>query len=260
MKKIDGNKIAQQIIAELKEQAQPTKRLVAILVGNNESSKSFLKRKQNIAQELGVDFQLREFEQSITQEDLEGEIMRLSDDDSVGGIILQLPLPSHIDRSAVISRISLFKDVDNLTGEASVLSPAVSVIQDILKEVSFSLLDKTVAVVGSEGFLIGQPVVRWLGDQSLKISGLEIKAADIKTKDLRSFVQDADLVISGVGKKNLIDSNWLQEGVLVIDFGYPADLNLNSEQLSFYTPTPGGTGPILVAELFRNFYKLFSLR
>ena len=68
------------------------------------------------------------------------------------------------------------------------------------------------------------------------------------------------MVISGVGKKNLIDSNWLQEGVLVIDFGYPADLNLNSEQLSFYTPTPGGTGPILVVELFRNFYKLFSLR
>jgi len=256
MKKINGNKIAQQIIAELKEQAQPTKRLVAILVGNNESSKSFLKRKQNIAQELGVDFQLREFEQSITQEDLEGEIMRLTDDDSVGGIILQLPLPSHLNRSEVIAKIDLSKDVDNLTGEAAVSAPAVRVVKDILKEANFDLSDKTVAIVGSKGFLVGRPVVRWFNDQSLRVDNLKIKVADIEIKDLESFLADADLIISGVGKKDLIDSSWLKGGAGVIDFGYPADLDLNSEQLSFYTPTPGGTGPVVVAELFKNFYKL----
>ena len=255
MKKIDGNKIAQQIIAELKERSQPTKRLVAVLVGDNESSLSFLKKKEDVAQELGVDFQLREFEQSITQEDLEEEIMRLSNDDSVGGIIVQLPLPIRLNRSEVIAKIDMSKDVDNLTGEAAISAPAVRVVQDILKEVHFDLSDKTVAIVGSKGFLVGRPVVRWFSDQSLRIDNLKIKTADIETEDLESFLADADLIISGVGKESLIDSSWLKEGAGVIDFGYPADLDLNSEQLSFYTPTPGGTGPVLVVELFRNFYK-----
>ena len=256
MKRIDGNNIAQQIIVELKKRSQPTKRLVAVLVGDNEGSLSFLQKKKDIAQELGIDFQLREFEQSITQEDLEEEIMKLSNDDSVGGIIVQLPLPTRLNRAEVIMKIVSAKDVDNLTGEATVLAPAVKVVQDILKEVNFDLSGKTVAVVGSKGFLVGQPVIRWFGDQSLRVDNLKIKAADIETEDLKSFLADADLVISGVGKNNLINAEWLKEGAGIIDFGQPADLNLNSRNLSFYTPMPGGTGPILVAELFKNFYKL----
>ncbi len=260
MKKIDGNRIAQQIIDELKKQSQPVKRLVVILIGDNQSAKSFIKRKEMIAKELAIDFQLREFEESITQEELEGEITRLSDDDVVGGIIIQLPLPDHLNRSAVISKISLNKDVDNLTGEAVVSAPAVGVVQDILKEADFDLSNKIVAVVGSEGFLVGQPIVRWLGDQSLRVGGLKIKTADIETEDLKTFLNDVDLVISGVGKERLISSQWLKEGARIIDFGYPADFDLSSEQLTFYTPTPGGTGPVLVAELFKNFYNLLSLR
>jgi len=259
MIKIEGDKIAQQIITELKEQPQPTKRLVVVLVGDSEAAAAFIKRKEKTAQELGVDFQLREFETLITQEDLEGEITRLSNDSVVGGIIVQLPLPSKLDRAEVVAKIDLNKDVDNLTGEATVPAPAVSVVQDILKEMGFDLSGKTVAVVGSEGFLVGQPVVRWLGDQSLRINDLNIKVADIETEDLKSFLAEADLVISGVGKKDLINSEWLKEGAGVIDFGYPADLKIAGDQLFFYTPTPNGTGPVLVAELFKNFYKLSNL-
>lgn len=253
MIKVDGRKIAEGIVNKLKKLSIPDKKLVVVLAGDNPASSSFVKVKQKVAKELGIEFEICRSVEKIK------EICERTD---VGGVVVQLPLPAEFDRDKILSQLDPRKDVDNLTGKALVESPAVLTVEDILKEVNFDLRGKIVAVVGAKGFLIGQPVVRWFK---------KCKTADIETKDLKGFLADVDLVITGVGKKGSIDPSWLKDGAGIIDFGYPPDLKqgvIASDRLSasggkqsfqhlgFYTPTPGGTGPILVAELFRNFYKL----
>ena len=200
-----------------------------------------------------------------TEDEVEGRIQALSHDEQVGGIVLQLPLPKRFNRDAALARIDPKKDVDNLTGRAMVEAPTVGVVKEILREVGYAIVDyETIAVVG-RGFLVGQPIIAWLKKESSNHpqSSLHVKVADIETVDLRQFLQDADLVITGVGKAGLIQPEWLKAGASVIDFGFPPDFNaeglaLGDSRLAFYTPTPGGTGPILVAKLFENFYTLIN--
>lgn len=257
MIKIDGKKIAQEIFDELKRRPVPNKSLVAVQVGDNEASLSFLKQKERVAQRLGVDFKLFKFDEWLDQKELEKQVERLGDDRSVGGIILQLPLPNKLNREAVILKIDVKKDVDNLTSESLVKAPAVGVVKAILKEENFSLINKKAAVVGYRGKLVGGPIYRWLASEGVVNKGLVIIGLDLEDSNLKQKLADVDLVISGVGHKGLIDSAWLKNGAGVIDFGFPPDLKIGDfSRLKFYTLTPGGTGPILVAELFRNFYRL----
>ncbi len=263
---IDGKAIARGIIEGLKKQPKPEKILAAVLVGDDKASLSFVRRKELVARELGIAFELFQFSAIDTANEVHERIRSLSHDEAVGGVILQLPLPARFNRDALIAAIDIHKDVDNLSGRAGVEAPAVLTVKEIFAVSRFkSLKDVTIAVVG-KGFLVGSPIIRWLHSESLKVSGLILKTADIETENMRAFVVDADVVITGVGKENLIDPRWLKKGAGIIDFGFPPDIkqeiiNLKPEtlKLAFYTPTPGGTGPILVAKLFENFYAL-SLR
>lgn len=264
MLKIDGKAIAQGIIEGLKKQPRPEKMLAAVVVGADAASLSFVRRKELVARELGIAFELFQFSATDAESEVYERVRSLSHDGRVGGIIVQLPLPARFDRAALIAVIAVHKDVDNLTGRAGVEAPAVGTVKEILAHVSGfkNLQGVTVAVVG-KGFLVGAPIIRWLHSESLKISGLKLKTADIETENIQAFVADADIVITGVGKKDLIDPAWLKPGAGIIDFGFPPDMKqeeliLKPEtlNLAFYTPTPGGTGPILVAKLFENFYRL----
>jgi methylenetetrahydrofolate dehydrogenase (NADP+) / methenyltetrahydrofolate cyclohydrolase len=259
--KIDGRKIASNIINNLKKADRPNKILAAVLVGDNAQSKSFLKQKERIADLLDVPFHLYQFDESIIEEDLNREIEKIGADEEVGGIIIQLPLPPHYNRGAVLAAVDPRKDVDALAPESRelVLPPPVEVVNDILQSVNYDLKDKVVAVVG-RGFLVGHPLIEYFQDKCA-----ELLAFDSKSDLTR--LKKADLVITGVGKSGLIKPDLLNAGVGVIDFGYDikndkisGDLDASSSSLlsslSFYTPTPGGTGPVLVAEIFKNFYKL----
>ncbi len=257
---IDGKKIAGQVIAELKKQPPPQKELAAILVGENAASASFLRQKEKIAKDLGVDFRLHNLSADLSQGELIVELNKLISSDQVGGFILQLPLPEKYDRDQVLAALPSEKDVDALTGKGKTVPPAVLAVQDVLKESGFSLADKVVGVVG-RGLLVGRPIAEWL-------SGKCREVMIFHTKTDLSRIADCDLVISGAGKAGLVKPDMLKPGAGVIDFGFDmvngkisgdfdSSLLVNSDQLpAFYTPTPGGTGPILVAELFKNFYTL----
>lgn len=272
--KIDGAAIAQNSIDVLKKQPRPKKTLAAIVVGNDQASLTFVRRKLAIARELGIAFDFFQFSATDTEDAVAERMRGLSHDERVGGIVLQLPLPARFDRDALIAAIAIRKDVDNLTGRALVESPVVGVTKEIFAEVSklhrspFNRLDDiTVAVVG-RGFLVGAPIIQWLERESASVSSLRFKAADIDTEDIQGFVADADLIITGVGRAGLIDPRWLKDGAGIIDFGFPPDFTMGTahgsrsgdiptlNHLAFYTPTPGGTGPILIAKLFENFYIL----
>ncbi len=289
---IDGKKIAGKIISDLSGLPKPDKMLAAVLVGSAGSpqaaqSKSFLKQKEKMAEALGIPFHLYQFDESVTENRLIDEIKAIGADDEIGGIIVQLPLPPHYGRDAVLSAINPKKDIDAMTpeGKKMVDTLPVAVVKDILSTLNLELLTLTVAVVG-RGFLVGKPIMEWL-DSIKKPYKLFHSKSDI------SEIRDYDLIITGVGKGGLIKPEMLKPGAGVIDFGYSfatrmdADSNADKRgkilgdfdassaptvvgeparvgfkdqmsNISFYTPTPGGTGPILVAEIFKNFYKLNS--
>lgn len=278
---VDGKKIAREIIEQLKKLPKPAKKLAAVFVGTDPASASFLKQKKKIADELGIEFLLIHLKENISKADLLLELENLNKNPDVGGIVIQLPLPGKIDRDKILAALAPDKDIDALSQKPKVLPLAVEVVKDVLLTVIASgalslrglakqsyigyLSDKVVGVVG-RGILIGRPIAEWLSGQCREVIIFHIGTDLVRLKD-------CDLVITGAGKAGLIKPEMLKSGAGVIDFGFAmkdgkisgdldiATLNLKplTFDLSFYTPTPGGTGPILVAEIFKNFYRLNSL-
>jgi len=269
---LDGRVIAEKIISNLLRLKNPQKIMAAVLVGDNKQSLSFIKQKEKIAKRLGIGLSIFQYEKNISEPDLIKNIKNICAQKNVGGVITQLPLPDNFNREKVLSAISPEKDVDALTdaGKKLVLPPSVGTVKEILRTTDYELRAKVVVVVGT-GFLVGKPILEYLKGKCGELIGIDIGG------DLNQL-KNADLIICGTGHAGLIKPAMLKNGAVVIDFGYslkdgklmgdfdalnvPPKARLaiggKSQMLNvgFYTPTPGGTGPILVAELFRNFYEL----
>lgn len=282
---IDGKKIAQDIIEKLKVLPVPKKIFAAVLVDSTSSpqvgsSLGFLKQKEKIAKELGVDFRIYKFPEEIKNDNLRKEVEKIALLKPVGGVIVQLPLPEHLNRHYILNVIPREKDVDVLgeralgafyAGRNPILPPAVGVVEEILNmgrsdlpniddNVRRSDLQKLkVAVVGA-GFLIGKPIAVWLIKKCQDLFLLR-KGSDL------SILKQADLVILGTGQAGLIRPEMVKDNAMIIDFGYSivnnkisGDFDMSSvigrKSSVIYTPTPNGAGPILVAKIFENFYNL----
>ncbi|MBI2035502.1 MAG: bifunctional 5,10-methylenetetrahydrofolate dehydrogenase/5,10-methenyltetrahydrofolate cyclohydrolase [Candidatus Liptonbacteria bacterium] len=277
---INGKQIAENILEKLKAQPKPKNFLAAVLVDDDEASKSFIKQKEKAAKELGIDFRLYEFPETVKNDELREEVLKIANHRTCGGIIVQLPLPEHVKKHYILNVIPREKDVDVLgertlgafyTGRNPVLPPAVGTLQDILLVIGYTLSTSKVAVVGL-GFLVGKPISVWLQGKAKEIILFD-EGSDFL------LLKEANLVISGVGKAGIIKPDMLNEEAVVIDFGYdngkgdfdsssldpkpqtprrasPSGFSLNPIS---YTPTPHGTGPILVAKLLENFYKLCEI-
>ncbi len=265
---IDGKKIANDIIVRLKALPKPAKFFGAVLVGNDPASVNFLKQKEKVANELGIRFQLYELPSDITTDKLREEIGRLAKPANCGGFIVQLPLPEKINRHYVLNAIPKEKDVDFLseaalgsfyTGRNTLIPPSAGTVEEILNLEKRNLRDLMAVMVGA-GFLIGKPVGFWLQN---KVS--ELIVLDAEVKDIHAKLGDADIIVSGAGHSGLFCAEHLKNGATVIDFGFNStngkitgdfDPTGAEEKNIHYTKTPGGTGPVLVAKLFENFYTL----
>lgn len=273
MEIVDGKKIAQEIISELKTRLKPRKKLVFISVGTEPASLNFLKQKKKTAQELNIDFRHEQFPETVNNDFLRKEIGKIAALKKTGGVILQLPLPSHLNKHCGLNTVPLAKDIDVLGERAlgafynqrgPVLPPAVGALAEILKFKNCELKNKKVAVVGL-GFLVGKPISVWLINQTKDLFLLD------KNSDF-SILGQADLIITGAGQPGLIKPTMLKADAGLIDFGCSFDEtsekirgDFDSASISnsgenknagWYTPTPGGTGPIVTAKLFENFYDL----
>jgi len=256
---INGNELAEKIFISLEAQKTPKLELAAVLVGEDKASLSFLKKKSAAADRLGVKFKIYKLFDKLSQKELEKKVRQIGGEKTVGGVIVQLPLPVKYDRAPVLNAIPADKDVDALSGEkVSVLPPAVGALEFILKEIKFSLKNKKAAVIGP-GFLIGRPVSVWLMDKVKKLTVINKGGFDAQS------LKEADLIVTGVGAPNLIKGKHLKRGAVVIDYGYgkkggkltgDIDVQSVSKVARRFTQTPGGTGPLVVAQLFANFYKL----
>lgn len=287
---IDGRKIAKEIIDRLQKYLIPKRFIGVILVGENIVSTKFIQQKKKIAEILNIDFRIYSFSESVKVDELRKKIGIIARGKTCGGLIVQLPLPSCLDRRRILNSIPKEKDLDVLSESAyeqfltdqKVLPPSVStfceilpglcnsnegglrhkIFENVLCETKNYQADRFV-VVGN-GFLIGKPISDYL-----RLCGKQLIVID-KEDDLLK-IKDADVVILGTGVPGIVNERMIKNGALIVDFGCSfidgelcGDLLKptikNQQSTTFlYTPTPGGTGPILVAKLFENFYKLNAI-
>lgn len=268
---INGKLIAEKI---LQAAARDVKKLTArgikphlgiILVGENPASLVYVKKKQAIAEQIGVLFTLYRFPSTIKETDLIKKMKDLQQTDKLSGLIVQLPLPKHLSTAHVLNTVQTELDVDCLTDSSIgrltmntsiVEPPTAGAAIAILKMTCPNLTGKNITIVGM-GALVGKPLALILINARASIT-----TANSVTRPLSAKTKHADIVISGVGKANLIRGTMIKRGAIVIDAGIAfdkkgkviGDVHIPSveKKAKFLTPTPGGVGPITVALLLQN--------
>ena len=259
---IDGKKIAQKILEETKEKLRKngkSLRLAAILVGDDPGLKKFIELKKKAAKEIGIDFKVYEFPENITNSKLREELNKISKIKTTYGVIIELPLPKHLNTQNLLNLILQKKDVDVLSqkgqddfyaNRSKILPPAVETVKRIFEEYKINPKGKIATVFG-QGLLVGKPVSHWLTHK-----GAEVLVIDEFTKEPDKTSKNADIIITGVGKQNLITGDMVNEGVVVIDFGKDVDFESVSKKAGLITPPVGGVGPIVVAAVLKNLVEL----
>jgi methylenetetrahydrofolate dehydrogenase (NADP+)/methenyltetrahydrofolate cyclohydrolase len=265
---IDGNKIAEKIRQDIKRKlayAKTTPGLAVILVGDDPASQLYVKLKERAAREVGIRFEKYFFNQYTREEEIIATIEKLNHAPHIHGIIVQLPLPRHLDEERIIKAVNFIKDVDGfhphniknlLAGSTAVEPNLPKTILTILKSAKVKLKEKNVLILGkSEVFT-----------EALKIM-LERKKAQVmikRTGDLfTEFSRAADILIVAIGQPRKIKADMIKEGVVIIDVGITheghhvvgdVDFEDVKDKVSKITPVPGGVGPVTVACLLENTY------
>lgn len=256
---VDGKKLADEIKSELKAKARGKSLSLAVVwVGEDPVSERYVEKKKKFGLDIGVEVVVHEYPSDILEEDLVEEITRLNNDDNISGIIVQLPLPAEIDEQKILNLISPNKDVDALGEEARVFPPTIGAVKEILERNNIELSGKKVVVLG-KGKLVGRPAAIWLTQE-----GANVSVIDSKTPDPASILKQADIIVSGVGRSDLITPEVLKEGVVLIDAGTSESSGqlkgdadpACADKCSLFTPVPGGVGPLTVVMLFKNLLEL----
>ena len=257
MDKIDGKEIAEIIYARINSNIKHGLKLVVVMMGDNPSTESFVAQKKKVALRTGVGFEILRLPEDTSTSEVENVVQQASKDPLITAIVVQLPLPAQINRERVLLAIAPEKDADSLNG-GNLLAPAVGTVTEIINSLGKDVKSLNFTVIGY-GQLVGKPVYEFLLKKAKSVSLLR------RGDNLVDGIKGADVIVTGTGSPNLIKTDMIHEGAIVIDFGYgfTGDGKLrgdfDSEGLTkqiYYTPTPGGTGPILVAKLFENVYDL----
>lgn len=227
-------------------------KLASIIVGDDPASKLYVGLKQKAAKRIGAEMDIYYLPEKVKIEDVILLIGTLNTDDTVQGIMIQMPLPEKLNdhRDQLVNLINPEKDVDGLQKDSQFLHPTSKAVIDILIEAEKQLevKMKKVCVVGATG-MVGKPLV-----EELKVEGYKVIECNSKTPDLKSQTLIADVVVSAVGISGLIIGDMVKEDVVLIDVGSPkADFSLTSlDKSAFYTPVPGGVGPVTISCLLEN--------
>ncbi len=258
---VNGNEIAKDIEQSLKKQISGRRLVLAIMqVGSDPASAKFVERKCQFGKRVGVEVVVRTFDENVSETTLAREVRALVIAENVHGIVVQLPLPKHIDAQKILSLIPPQKDPDALSSNPSVLPPVAGAVAEILKWRDFAVRNIHAVVIG-RGRLVGKPVAEWLDE-----SGARVKVLGRDTHDVATHTLTADLIVSGAGVPGLISPDMIHNGVALIDAGTSEQAGALvgdidpacAEKAVLYTPVPGGVGPVTVAKLFENLVTLAS--
>lgn len=265
---IDGKQIAQKLrndIAKKVEKLDRAPGLAVILVGDDPASTIYVRNKDNACKEVGFYSEKINKSANITQQELLDEVIRLNNDDKIDGILVQLPLPKHLDTNLVIETISPQKDVDGFHSEnigklmqnkANLRPCTPKGVMTMLATTGIDLIGKDCVVIGASN-IVGRPMA-----MELLNAGATVTICNSKTQDLSGKLQRADVIVVAVGVAHLVKGDWIKKGAVVIDVGINrletgklvGDVDFESaiKNAGWISPVPGGVGPMTIATLLEN--------
>ena len=257
---LDGKQTSKNIIEELKtkfEQNPTDKKLAIISVGDDYGSAVYCNMKRKKSEYIHVGCDVFHFEESISQEELEDKVKELANDETYAGIMIQHPIPKKFDEQKCFNLIPPEKDVDGLSAtsfgliaqDRQMFVPATALgIMKLLEAYNINLVGEKVLMIGKSQ-IVGLPL-----SVMLMKAGATVTVAHSRTKNLEDIVKDFKIVIVAIGKPELVKAEWFAEGQIIVDAGYNegnvGDVDhLAYEKASYYTPVPGGVGPMTIASL-----------
>lgn len=279
MEILDGKYTSSVILQDLKTEIQRylqegkrTPRIDILLVGDDYASQMYVNMKEKKALDLGISVNVHNFEKDINENDLVKLISQLNNDKSVDGIMVQLPMPEHINESEVLESILPSKDVDGLTStnlgklfknDSSAIAPATAKgVIKLLDKYDIKIEGKNAVVVG-RGDISGLPIAAMLQNRNATIT-----ICHSHTQNLKDICKDADILVSSIGRAEYINSEYVKNGSVVIDVGtnrnsegkLVGDIDFNSVKdiAGYITPVPGGVGPMTIACLFDNLIEMYK--
>jgi len=268
---IDGKTISKRIRNKIKNEIQMLENnhnlipgLCVILVGNDPASETYVRNKERACKEVGINSTVIRMSEQTTEKELLETIERLNQDGSVHGILVQLPLPKHINEKAIINAINPLKDVDGfhpancgmlMTGQAELEPCTPKGIIRLIEETGQSIEGKQAVVIGRSN-IVGKPVAMMLLQKHATVT-----IAHSRSKNLVEIARTADILVVAIGKPEFIDSSYVKEGATVIDVGttrvngiLKGDVKFDEvkNKAGYITPVPGGVGPMTITMLLQN--------
>ncbi|PRX26928.1 methylenetetrahydrofolate dehydrogenase (NADP+)/methenyltetrahydrofolate cyclohydrolase [Orenia metallireducens] len=270
---LDGRKVAKELEAEIGQVVENltkqgiTPGLTVILVGDNPASEIYVSYKEKACKRVGINSNLIKLPAEINEEELLGEVERLNQDDSVDGILVQLPLPEHIDEEKVINTIRADKDVDGfhpinigklMINGSGLHSCTPRGIMEILHRYEIEVEGKNAVIIGRSN-IVGKPMAQMLLQENATVT-----ICHSRTKDLKEHTLKADILVAAVGRAEFVTADMVKKGAVIIDVGINrtengllGDVEFKGvkEKAAAITPVPGGVGPMTIATLLKNTLK-----
>jgi len=276
---LNGKELAKKVREELKIEVETLKnegiipKLAVIMVGDNSSSEVYVKNKSKACIKVGIEFEEFLMDKETSEKELLELIEKLNNDDSVNGILLQSPVPKHIDINKAFRTIKPEKDVDGFNpvnvgnlviGEDCFISCTPYGVMKLLKEYNIEIEGKNAVVLGRSN-IVGKPMVQCLLSENATIT-----VCHSKTKEIKNIVKNADIIISAIGKPNFVTEDMIKEGTVVVDVGInrlengkivgDVDFESVNKKAGYITPVPGGVGPMTIAMLLENVVKATKIQ
>ncbi len=282
---IDGKLISERIkeriaseVEAIKERGGKIPHLAAILVGNDGASQTYVGNKERSCHQVGFESSVLKFEDTITQDELLDVIAQLNRNDEIDGIIVQLPLPAHIDEHKIIWAIDPFKDVDGfhpanvgkmVLGLPTMLPATPAGIITMLEEYGIETSGKSCVIIGRSN-IVGRPIANLLSQKG-KYADCTVTLCHSHTKDIVEYTSKADIIIAALGQPGFLKGDMIKEGAIIIDVGITrvpdsskksgyrlsgdCDFDSVSQKAEWITPVPGGVGPMTIVSLLQNTLK-----
>ena len=276
---IDGKNLAKTIRSNLKKDVDELKKegihpkFAVILVGDDPASKIYVRNKNRACEEIGIEYEEHLLKDDISMDELLSLIDKLNEDKTINGILLQSPLPKHLDINKAFKRINYKKDVDGFNpinvgklalGQDCFVSCTPYGVIKMLDAYNIPIEGKKAVIIGRSN-IVGKPLI-----QCLLSKNATVTVCHSKTKDIENITKDADIVVTAMGKPKFLKADMVKEGATIIDVGInrmdngklcgDVDFENVSEKAGYITPVPGGVGPMTVAMLMENIVKAAKMQ
>ena len=279
MKLINGKEVAKKVRKELKSEVVKLKenginpKLAVVMVGNDPGSTVYVRNKSKACEKVGIEFEEFLYDENLSESELLNVIKKLNEDSTINGILLQSPVPKHIDINKAFRTIAPEKDVDgfnpvnvgNLTiGEDAFISCTPYGVIKMFEEYNIELEGKNTVILGRSN-IVGKPMIQCMLNKNATVT-----VCHSRTKNIEEITKKADIVISAIGKPKFVKENMVKDGAVVIDVGInrledgsivgDVDFDEVSKKASYITPVPGGVGPMTIAMLLNNVVKATKIQ